>query len=198
MADCILAGNDKRINAGGGAYVTDGLIVNDVNLLGRAYKTETFPSLTLNNCTIEIYYSASAIQGYGGLVGRLFIFAGQALLLNAGQLGTGSDYGLQTYYEGEYNTTALTAIDGLTFGTKHTYTVVQSGSRTNVYFDGTLVDGYDNAGGRTSIIGTSAIFIDASVYPLTGTWYNARVYNRALTAAEILANHNEDVNQYGS
>ena len=196
----VMLGGGSSGGGSGSGYADDGLVFREINLLGMLQKNETFASVSFTNCTIEICFSVSALLGYGGIIGRLFSFAGEVFLLSADSqvLGTGSDYGLQVFYGDEYNATALIPINGLTFGAdKHTYTITQSGTRTNVYFDGVLVGGYDNLNGRTTMASNYAYFVDPN-FPLTGMWYDMRVYNRALSADEIAANHAEDMRLYGS
>lgn len=184
---------------GGSGYVESGLIYQNNNVgVNLTSSVETIAETTLTGCTFEICYECSAIQGYGGIIGAALIAFGEQMFLNTQQLGTNSDYGLQVYYGTEYSATALIPINDLSFGTdKHTYTVTQSGTRTNVYFDGSLVGGYDNYGGRTACSGTVISFNNSS-YPMTGKCYNIRAYNRALSAAEITSNRAEDVSKYGA
>lgn len=182
-------------SGGGSGYVEDGLFFQEENNYNFTTKTETFdPNITLTECTIEVCYSATAIAQ---TVGRLLVFAYEYLQLNK-DLATGnSDYGLQVFYGFEYDNTALVRIDNLVFGNDiHTFTVTQSGTRTNVYFDGALVGGFDNANGRTTI-SDNAVFFNQQTYPLTCKFFNTRSYNRALTAAEIAANCAEDMRRYG-
>ena len=194
----VMLGGGSSGGGGGSGYADEGIVLRDINLLALSQKSEDYrPSITLTNCTIEICYSATALLGSGG-IGRLLSFAGEIFVLNSDLKGTNADYGLQVFYGNEYSATCLAYIDGLTLGSdRHTYTVTQSGTRTNVYFDGVLVGGYDNIGGRTTISGQSTLMLADMSYPVIGTWYDMRVYNRALSAAEIAANHAEDMRRYG-
>lgn len=184
--------------SGGSGYVSDGLIMEDVNQLGDLQKTgNIYPLTTLSNFSVEICYSATAVHGTGN-VGILLKFLGETIVLNGNELTTGSEYGIQAYYGTEYGATALIPIPNLVFGTdKHTVAAVQSGTRTNIYFDGELVGGFDNANGRTTITGQEITICRDTSYPVTGTWYDMRAYNRALTADEVAANYAEDMRRYG-
>lgn len=97
-------------------------------------------------------------------------------------------------------------IAGINFGDKHTFTIVSTPdpletdpNTVSFYLDGVNVGTTFEQSRGTSIIITDVGIKDGLnvARPLNGTVYNGRFYTRALTAAEIVANHANDIAKYG-
>lgn len=97
-------------------------------------------------------------------------------------------------------------IASLTFGTKHTFAIVSipdpegiADNTVKFYVDGANV-GTDSSQRKSAEIVLSALGIENGINvtrPLNGTLHSGRFYTRALTAAELAANHANDVAKYG-
>lgn len=97
-------------------------------------------------------------------------------------------------------------IAGINFGDKHTFTIVSTPdpletdpNTVSFYLDGINIGTtFEQSRGTSIIINEVGIKDGLNVArPLNGTVYNGRFYTRALTPAEIVANHANDIAKYG-
>jgi|GEM_PF-5372385 len=94
--------------------------------------------------------------------------------------------------------------DGLKYGDKHTFSIVstpdpneQDANTVTYYVDGKQV-GDTKSMARDTLLRISRFYVEGSTgRPLNGSLLNGRFYTRALTAAELAANHANDVAKYG-
>ena len=94
--------------------------------------------------------------------------------------------------------------NGLKYGDKHTFSIVstpdpneQDANTVTFFVDGEQV-GEEKTMSRGSSVTINRFIVEGSTArPLNGELLNGRFYNRALTAAELAANHANDVAKYG-
>lgn len=94
--------------------------------------------------------------------------------------------------------------DGLKYGDKHTFSIVstpdpneQDANTVTYYVDGEQV-GDTKSMTRDTLLRISRFYVEGSTgRPMNGELLNGRFYTRALTAAELAANHANDVAKYG-
>lgn len=94
--------------------------------------------------------------------------------------------------------------DGLLYGDKHTFVIVSTpdpeetaANTLTFYVDGVQV-GDTKTQSRDSQLSLYGVIVEGGTSrPLNGTLHSGRFYNRALTAAELAANHANDVAKYG-
>lgn len=94
--------------------------------------------------------------------------------------------------------------NGLKYGDKHTFSIVstpdpneQNANTVTFFVDGEQV-GETKTMSRGSLVTIQKFFVEGSTgRPLNGELLNGRFYTRALTAAELAANHTNDVAKYG-
>ena len=98
-------------------------------------------------------------------------------------------------YQGHYATDFSAGSATLNAWNNISYTYVKSSSSASIYKNGVL----QGSGSIASFIGTTNILIGrwASNYYFSGTGSNYKIYNRALTAAEIAQNFNALRGRYG-
>ena len=180
------------------SYANDGLIFQTFKDIGLE-SLLTFPDNTITSSTaltIELYTKWTEIPSSGN-VGDLFE-------LHTGTTGAGiylalslNNDALEANVEG---TSIVSSSVGITVpvDTKHTITVILTSTKTTFYFDGVYVSESNTAATIGSSIRrfNNRASISTSNRTVIGTNYNFRIYNRALTADEILTNHNADVDRY--
>ena len=94
--------------------------------------------------------------------------------------------------------------NGLKYGDKHTFSIVstpdpneQDANTVTFFVDGEQV-GEEKTMSRGSSVTINRFIVECSnECPLNGELLNGRFYTRALTAAELVANHANDVAKYG-
>ena len=179
-------------------YANNGLVFQLFKDIGLE-SLLTFPDNTITSSTaltIELYTKWTEIPSSGN-VGDLFE-------LHTGTTGAGiylalslNNDALEANVEG---TSIVSSSVGITVpvDTKHTITVILTSTKTTFYFDGVYVSESNTAATIGSNIRrfNNRASISTSDRTVIGTNYNFRIYNRALTADEILTNHNADVDRY--
>ena len=184
-------------NGGGGSgYVEDGLIVdyeNTANLWQATGFRET--SLALTDLTAEICCTITGVNA-STKAGRILVIKPLyvGVLTIPEYVEPGFDYSFQAFYNS--GTPGIAPTLGLNFGDLHTFAVTQTNSVTALYIDGTYIDEFASV----NTLSWQYLYImcsDNSAHLPYGTWNHARIYNRALTTSELLANHAEDVRRYG-
>lgn len=180
---------------GSGGYVEDGLIAyceNTANLWQVAGFRET--GLALTDLTAEICCTITGIN-VGTMTGRILairpLYIG--VLSDPQYVEPGFDYSFQAFI---INVAGFEAIIGLNFGDMHTFAVTRANSVFKVYLDGTYIGEFTAADTLTWNY-LDIMRDDNSARTPYGTWNHARIYNTALTAEQLTANHAEDVRRYG-
>ncbi|MBI5529886.1 MAG: hypothetical protein HY918_00085 [Candidatus Doudnabacteria bacterium] len=145
----------------------------------------SLPSISLGNSEVTISAWAN-IRSYSTNVP--FISKGTNIYRN------GSEWGLWIYGGGNLEARRggqyITALTKVTLNSWHNYATVMSASSTTVYVDGVKV--FTGAGLPTTAIGgTTGIGGWGGTGNLDGTLDEIRVYNRALSATEILDIYND-------
>lgn len=169
----------------------------------KQYEYEIFSN---DGMTVECYaqVDGDSSQAYS----RAFeVGYSNAICIGLGNGGgsTSSDYRYNpmTFMGG--NTDYDIYVDGLIYGDKHTFTIVstpdpaETASNTLTYY----IDGVQVGETKTMSRDASAVINEFSIEgirasrTMNGTVHSARFYTRALTAAEIAANHANDIALYG-
>lgn len=201
-------------------YVEDGLLVyydGNAQEAVQYSKTATFSSATnkiidINKCnpsdgaTIEGYIlmsGASSASSYsrGFNVGT----GGTEFCLGFGNGGSsGSDYRFNPMVYWGASMDYEIYPSGLYYGDKHTFAIVSTpnidpdlANITTFYIDGVQVGDSRSQSRNSTLILTGVIVEGGTSRPLNGKLYNGRFYTRALTTAELAANHANDVAKYG-
>lgn len=185
-------------SGGGGGFVKNGLALNFANSLGLAnlYTALSPQQAFSDEFTAEICCTVTGINA-SSQAGRLLVFGSLyiGVLTMPAYVAAGADYGVQSFYDGE-STGCATGVAGMHFGDLHTFSTTQKNSVSTLYVDGTYIGEWSSR----NAINAQNIYLmcsNVSVHATSGTWNNARIYNRALTTSELLANHAEDVRRYG-
>lgn len=188
--------------SGGGVdgYIKSGLVYQDNNLSNQADGLmEISPGITFsqNEITAEICFRADAM---GYTYTRVFETAGLTFGLSkaSGDVAQNSDYTVNPFFTVEAASEEIKEpIDNLCFGDVHTLTVKRNLGFATAYLDGVMLGTFSSK--TTSFSATSIYFMHGEVggRVTQGTWFNARIYNRLLSDAEIATNYAEDVRLYG-
>ena len=105
-----------------------------------------------------------------------------------------SDFGFVCWVSGYGAYELFVYPEQMELGDMHTFTLVQDMQTTSLYIDGEL------AGSTACQIASqqiSSVNIFQRYNDHKPLWSSARIYTRALTAAEIAANHANDIAKYG-
>ena len=172
-------------SANGGGIVFDG--TNDsvlTNLTG-----------TITNLTIECWYRGTKTSR-----NHLWNFG---LYTGAGDTNLSCDfndgYDLWIYWESGGGNRVIYNIDGsFTDSTIKCLVFTHTGATNKVFLNGAELTITESAGTQTftNVNGTGAFDLAGTV-AFGGTIYSTKVYNRALTATEILQNYNANKSRFG-
>jgi hypothetical protein len=214
---------NPNYNAGGGSptpssgYVEDDMLYyydNSGNKIESRTReididnTGYAASLTLNNVfTLEAYVRVDGASSAGTWF-RAFELGKDTnvppVAIGLGSQGgtTDSDICFNVLYYFSGSTSGGYADDviyqeGLMYGDMHTYSIKCDGSQITSYIDGVEVGNPINVSPLSAKIEGVTIEGRATQRPLNGSLLNGRFYTRALTAAELAANHANDVAKYG-
>ncbi len=105
-----------------------------------------------------------------------------------------SDFGFVCWISGYSSNELFVYPEQMKFGDIHTFTLVQDMQTTSLYIDGELAGSIACSIASQQI---SSIYVFPNANSYTALWSSARLYTRALTTAEIAANHANDVARYG-
>ena len=194
-------GNDEKLSV----YPFAG---NDINVASSQVNALQLDSA--NGFTIEAYVqlNGDSVNSYS----RAFcVTYSDSVDINIGFSNGGgttdSDYGFNPMMRWGASIDYNNYIDGLHYGDKHTFVIVSTpdpeGTADNTvtfYVDGVLFGRSFTQNRNTSKYIFSLLGIEnasALDRPINGKLYNGRFYTRALTAAELAANHANDVAKYG-
>jgi hypothetical protein len=181
-------------SANGGSIVFDG--VDDYVDCGLS----TFQPTQM---TLSVWMSRGSLAN-GGIITRGNINAGTELGISFGyspSFGPGGGYPPDYYIVGRtttYNNQLLYQYPTSSLNTFHsiTYTVINNTSAA-LYYDGNLVAS-TNTIGSIGADGTNMMLGKWNNYgPLNGKIANAQIYNRALSATEVLQNYNATKTRFG-
>lgn len=191
-------------SSGKSEYIQNGLVLLEYNGFRDIYNSNRIVTsgtpftFSLSGVTIELYARVDGIAGttrYASLFGSYpFVFG-----ISDNSVGTGSDYGIDVWWASDDN--YLTA-DGLVYQDWHTFSFVSDTDSAKLYIDGALADtasamSYSQSDtydyGIMRISGRSQ-----RPYITNGYWASARMYNRALSAAEIAQNRAVDLSEFAS
>lgn len=210
MAECFIMrrglGNDSENpgSASEDSYVNDGLITREIHQgsynSGKicSYKDNVSSIISGTQKTIEICCKVTEIPG---LYGYIWASGGSTshkiTISKSDNIPSGEEFGLMfSDYDVDRYSNAL-----LKYNTFYTITLTINDSAAYFYINGEKIDQSLNR--RNNITSnTIAVFTGAgdksSGRDVTGTWYTMRIYDRVLTDAEILQNHNADVVNYSN
>lgn len=188
-------------------YITDGLVFLSSNEHDSTKNKVDFTpakSFSTNGMTIEMCCKVTAMaQNYSRVIqvgedSNKFICFG--LTKVSAEIGNNSDYGPDIFisYSSSTDHDFYPKPDDLSFNAVHTFSLVFNNNLTKVYIDGVELSQSETLATGLSLSADEIYMMYGSVSSreTTGEWYNARVYNRALTASEITANHAVDVSRY--
>jgi prepilin-type processing-associated H-X9-DG protein len=174
-----LANGPTFSSANGGSIVFDG--TDDVI-------STTLVQTFVNELTVETWY-----RGTKSTRNHLWNFYGSNLHCNFNDTGRT----LWVYWEGGGTPAIRFTSPNFTDGNIKHLVFRHSGSVNQVYLDGQLLVPQETAGTQTFTgVGGSGYDL-ASTGPFSGNIYTNRVYNKALTAAEILQNYNATKSRFG-
>ena len=166
-------------SANGGSIVFDG--TDDV-------VSTTLVQTFINELTVETWYRGTKLTR-----NHLWNFYGSNLHCNFNDTG----YTLWIYWEGGGSPSIRFTSPNFTDGNIKHLVFRHSGSVNQIYLDGQLVTPNVTEGTQTFTgVGGSGYNL-ASTGPFSGNIYTNRVYNKALTAAEILQNYNATKGRFG-
>ena len=132
--------------------------------------------------------------GSGGTSTNVII----SVSLASADIPTGGEWGLLVTINGyDYRTSAV-----LLFDTKYTITLKMSSGTLSVYVNGTalpdtITESFNYSGNKVGVYRRNDTYTNSD-RTVNGEWNEFRIYNRALTDAEILANYNADTANYGT
>ena len=202
--------NPAIFGTGGGGkspVVSTGLVVREKNdgtpqePKKFAYQSNTAVSSS-TDCTIEIHFTATGLpsgQNYGYLLQLPRDSTSYSLILSvsnvSGDIPTGGDWGFVITVGGyDY---ALSSV--LLYDTPYTLTCKITNGEMQFYVNGvsddTLTKTFSYNGNQFGAFRRSDSSTDSD-RTVNGEWNEFRIYNRALTDAEILANYNADTANY--
>lgn len=205
MADCILYGSSSVI----ADYITNGLVYYEDGKANNnaVISSDYSPLITLSSVglTVELRYRANsaAQNSFCGMhIGSNAPYIVVNFSKETASLGENSDYCLLPFvqYGSSSFTEDIISLDNLKFGDIHTYTVLMNNGTLECYFDGVKTNLSHSGLNYSFAVNKVALMrrIDRNDRNTVGKWYNARVYNRALTESEIAANYAIDVSKYNS
>lgn len=177
-------------------YVEDGarLLLSslcDYNFAGK-YEDEQAAFIIENGITFEVCGSINmAPSSYSDF------FSASSFHLSTqvdSNVPTGSDFGFVCWVKNYSQNELFVYPEQMKFGDMYTFAFVQDMQTTSLYIDGEL------AGSIACPIASqqiSSIYVFPNINSHGALWSSARLYTRALTAAELAANHANDVAKYG-
>jgi hypothetical protein len=187
--------NDPTFNSGnGGSIVFDG--TNDYIDLGNNSSITTFTSLTINTWVKPVTLPGFFNQG------RIIIRGDDSYRLYWYDNGVGSSNKLY-FFSSDIGETGLADSVGyltsnFTVNSWYNITALYNGSQTQLFVNGSLVA--TSAGKSGTITGTNNIQLGRSngnEYFLNGNIASIQLYNRALSASEVLQNYNATKGRFG-
>ena len=217
---------NPNYKAGGGSptpssgYVEEGLrCMYDGNTQEAVFAQN---AATISSATDKIIYSNRCNSSVGATIEGYILMSGTSSYaysrgFNAGTDGaefciafgngggsSGSDYHFNPLVHWGVTVDYEIYPSGLYYGDKHTFAIVstpnsdlETANALTFYVDGIQV-GDAKTQNRESILTLYGVVIEGgSGRPLNGSLLNGRFYTRALTAAELAANHANDVAKYG-
>ena len=192
-----LSGNNTANTITGATFNDEGLVFDGVND-GVLLPEYSISSLS-NGFTLETMISASSID-YDGemyLIGNLEE-GGNGIALYKGKFGMG------VFDSGTYKYIGPETEDALEANRKYLLTGVFTGSSVKIYVDGVLVGTTAYSGTKRDPLGSTHYFLGCNPYGnrcvqsyFNGTMYEARMYNRALSDAEVSNNYNGNTTSSG-
>jgi hypothetical protein len=172
-------------------YVEDGLMCmadqgNNTQVIRKV--TQYFSTININ--TTDGWSAEICLNFSEGAAGRIFKF--DSIWVGCIQItATNSLFTITVFTSQSANSETITS-EKFTFGQQHTIAVTNEGTSLGLYLDGELISMLESATfSQNTTAGNAGS--DTSGFTL----HNFRLYTRALTAAELAANHANDVAKYG-
>lgn len=182
--------------AGGSPTPSSGYVEDDMlcmadqgnNTLAIRKVVQYFSTTNIN--TTDGWSAEICLNFSNGTGGRFFKFDG--IWTGCMQSNVANDLFTITIFTSQSGSSETIASEKFVFGQQHTIAVTNESTNLKLYFDGELISTLESA---TFSQNASNVF--AGIDTTGVTLHNFRLYTRALTAAELAANHANDVAKYG-
>jgi hypothetical protein len=172
----------------GGSLVFDGS--NDYVNLGKAPSISQFSSFSVTCWVKPLSFPSAPNEG------KVIIRNEQLFRIYWYQISDSSTNKLYFYTQqldnGDLNTSPSYLTSNFSTNTWYNISATYTGSSTNLYINGILVD--TKTGKSGNVFSNVNLYlgyaVDVSAYPFQGNIAQVSIYNRALTASEVLQNYN--------
>ncbi len=206
MDDTNGSGDPVDISDGNNGSLTGNALINDTGKFGKAVHLDgsgdyiSLPASDIfipdkDSWSISVWLNADSI-GSGNFANRIITFRNSSTL-SAVSLTLGQTDQLQFFYRDSSGTGTTTDIRAISTQTWYHYVATYNGSTYNIYVDGVLNASIaDSMSGVSSDNGRIGVNPDGSSEYFNGSIDEMLIFNRPLSAAEILFLYNASANQY--